>query len=139
MGGHRHRRAGRDGRGRALDERALGRRFAVAIAGGQPVALPVTRADVPRRDDRLAAALSSRPHAARVARVLALMRIGVPKETAEGERRVALVPEVVKRCGAKDVEVVVESGAGEAALIPDALFEEAGREDRRRRGAPTWS
>jgi NAD(P) transhydrogenase subunit alpha len=37
-----------------------------------------------------------------------------------------MVPDVVKRLAAKDVEVVVESGAGEAALIPDALFEEAG-------------
>src|SRR3954447_6886096 len=54
------------------------------------------------------------------------MVVGVPKETADGERRVAMVPDVVKRLAAKDVEVVVESGAGEAALIPDALFEEAG-------------
>src|SRR4051812_32855594 len=54
------------------------------------------------------------------------MVVGVPKETADGERRVAMVPDVVKRLQAKDVEVVVESGAGEAALIPDALFEDAG-------------
>jgi H+-translocating NAD(P) transhydrogenase subunit alpha len=54
------------------------------------------------------------------------MRLGVPKETAEGERRVALVPEVVKRLQGKGVDVVVEAGAGEGALIPDALFEEAG-------------
>src|SRR4051812_30149294 len=54
------------------------------------------------------------------------MVVGVPKETADGERRVAIVPDVVKRLQAKDVEVVIESGAGEAALIPDALFEEAG-------------
>ena len=54
------------------------------------------------------------------------MVVGVPKETAPDERRVAMVPDVVKRLAAKDVEVVVESGAGEAALIPDALFEEAG-------------
>src|SRR4051794_19721467 len=54
------------------------------------------------------------------------MVVGVPKETADGERRVAMVPDVVKRLQAKDVEVVIESGAGEAALIPDSLFEEAG-------------
>jgi NAD(P) transhydrogenase subunit alpha len=54
------------------------------------------------------------------------MRVGVPKETAPGERRVALVPDVVRRLGAKDIEVVIESGAGGEALIPDALFEEAG-------------
>ena len=54
------------------------------------------------------------------------MRIGVPKETVDGERRVALVPEVVRKLTAKDHEVKVERGAGAAALIPDAQFEEAG-------------
>jgi proton-translocating NAD(P)+ transhydrogenase subunit alpha len=52
--------------------------------------------------------------------------VGVPKESADGERRVALVPDVVKRLGAKHVEVVVEAGAGERALMPDALFTDAG-------------
>jgi NAD(P) transhydrogenase subunit alpha len=33
------------------------------------------------------------------------MKIGVPKETAEGERRVALVPDVVKALTAKEIEV----------------------------------
>src|SRR3954468_7885626 len=55
-----------------------------------------------------------------------LMRIGVPKETVEGERRVALVPEVVKKLVGKGHEVVVEGGAGEAALVPDGLFADAG-------------
>jgi H+-translocating NAD(P) transhydrogenase subunit alpha len=54
------------------------------------------------------------------------MKIGVPKETAEGERRVALVPEVVKKLSDQSLEVLVQRGAGEAALIPDAAFEEAG-------------
>ena len=56
------------------------------------------------------------------------MRIGVPKETAEGEHRVALVPEVVRKLAAGDGghEVVVERGAGAGALIPDAQYEEAG-------------
>jgi NAD(P) transhydrogenase subunit alpha len=55
------------------------------------------------------------------------MRIGVPKETTEGERRVALVPEVVKKLSATDgIEVVVQRGAGAGALIPDAAYEEAG-------------
>jgi H+-translocating NAD(P) transhydrogenase subunit alpha len=54
------------------------------------------------------------------------MKVGVPRESAVGERRVALVPDVVKRLAGKGVEVVVESGAGEAALIPDALFTDAG-------------
>ncbi|MDQ3629826.1 MAG: NAD(P)(+) transhydrogenase (Re/Si-specific) subunit alpha, partial [Actinomycetota bacterium] len=54
------------------------------------------------------------------------MRLGVPMETVPEERRVALVPEVVKKFVAKGVEVVVEPGAGEPALIPDGLYESAG-------------
>ncbi|HWT93693.1 MAG TPA: Re/Si-specific NAD(P)(+) transhydrogenase subunit alpha [Solirubrobacteraceae bacterium] len=54
------------------------------------------------------------------------MKVGVPRETLENERRVALVPEVVKRLAAKDIGVIVESGAGAGALLPDALFTEAG-------------
>ena len=54
------------------------------------------------------------------------MEIGVPKESAAGERRVALVPEVVRKLTAQGHEVVVERGAGAAAMIPDAGFEEAG-------------
>ena len=55
------------------------------------------------------------------------MKIGVPKETADGERRVALVPEVVRKLDrARVLEVVVERGAGAGALIPDAQYEEAG-------------
>src|SRR5829696_8428034 len=53
------------------------------------------------------------------------MRVGIPKETADGERRVALVPEVAKKL-AQTHDVFVEAGAGEAALIPDSLYEEAG-------------
>ncbi len=54
------------------------------------------------------------------------MRIGVPKETAQGERRVALVPDVVRKLAGAGHEVVVEAGAGRDALVPDALFEDAG-------------
>ncbi|MBV9941991.1 MAG: Re/Si-specific NAD(P)(+) transhydrogenase subunit alpha [Solirubrobacterales bacterium] len=56
------------------------------------------------------------------------MRIGVPKETADGERRVALVPEVAGKLVGADggTEVVVERGAGAGALIPDVQYEEAG-------------
>ena len=53
------------------------------------------------------------------------MRIGVPKETADGERRVALVPDVVRRLAAQH-EVVIEPGAGAGAEIPDDAFTEAG-------------
>ncbi len=54
------------------------------------------------------------------------MRIGVPRETAAGERRVALVPDVVRKLVADGLEVVVERGAGLEALIPDAAYENAG-------------
>src|SRR5204862_18365 len=54
------------------------------------------------------------------------MKVGVPTETGERERRVALVPEVVKRLVAKGHEVSVQPGAGAGARLPDALFEEAG-------------
>jgi NAD(P) transhydrogenase subunit alpha len=54
------------------------------------------------------------------------MKVSVPKESAPGERRVALVPEVVQRLAADDVEVSVQSGAGAAAHQPDAAYEEAG-------------
>lgn len=54
------------------------------------------------------------------------MRIGVPKETAPGELRVALVPEVVKKLTGAGHEVVVQRGAGDGALIPDSQYEEAG-------------
>src|SRR5262249_52599736 len=53
--------------------------------------------------------------------------IGVPKETAPGERRVALVPETVGRLGkAGSHRVVVESGAGLEAGFPDDTFKTAG-------------
>jgi len=54
------------------------------------------------------------------------MRVGVPKEIAPGERRVALVPDVVRALTAKGHEVLVEAGAGAAAAIPDAAFADAG-------------
>jgi H+-translocating NAD(P) transhydrogenase subunit alpha len=54
------------------------------------------------------------------------MRIGVPKETAPGERRVALVPESAKKLIQAGYEVAMETGAGEAAGYPDAGYREAG-------------
>jgi H+-translocating NAD(P) transhydrogenase subunit alpha len=54
------------------------------------------------------------------------MNVSVPKETASGERRVALVPEVVDRLVKSGVSVTLESGAGEAAHQPDAAYEQAG-------------
>ncbi len=54
------------------------------------------------------------------------MRIGVPNQVGELERRVALVPEVVGKLGARKVDVVVAAGAGEGALLSDAAFAAAG-------------
>jgi NAD(P) transhydrogenase subunit alpha len=54
------------------------------------------------------------------------MRIGVPKESAAGERRVALVPELVSKLVPAGFEVLVERSAGKAASFPDVAYEEAG-------------
>ena len=54
------------------------------------------------------------------------MRVGVPKESREGERRVALIPDVVQSLTDDDLEVAVESGAGESAGHPDSEYSDAG-------------
>jgi NAD(P) transhydrogenase subunit alpha len=54
------------------------------------------------------------------------MRIGVPRETAAGERRVALVPESGKKLIQAGYQVVVEAGAGAAAGFPDGAYRDAG-------------
>jgi NAD(P) transhydrogenase subunit alpha len=54
------------------------------------------------------------------------MKVAVLKETAPGERRVALVPEMVGRLKGAGLDVLVESGAGEAAWFDDAAYAEAG-------------
>jgi NAD(P) transhydrogenase subunit alpha len=54
------------------------------------------------------------------------MRVGIPRETTQGERRVALVPESVGKLSAVGFELVVEPGAGEAASFPDDAYTEAG-------------
>ena len=54
------------------------------------------------------------------------MRVGVPRETTPGERRVALVPETVGKLAAAGFELVVEQGAGTAASFPDDAYTEAG-------------
>ncbi len=56
------------------------------------------------------------------------MKVSVPKETAAGERRVALVPEVTQRMTRSGLEVVLEPGAGAGAHHPDASYQEAGAE-----------
>jgi H+-translocating NAD(P) transhydrogenase subunit alpha len=54
------------------------------------------------------------------------MKVGVAKETAPGERRVALVPEALGKLTAAGLEILVEKGAGAGALIPDEAYAEAG-------------
>ena len=54
------------------------------------------------------------------------MIVGIPKETAAGERRVALVPELVGKLTGAGLEVLVEPGAGEAAGFLDAAYVEKG-------------
>ncbi len=54
------------------------------------------------------------------------MRVAVPRETTQGERRVALVPETVGKLAAAGFDVVVEPGAGAAASFPDDAYAAAG-------------
>jgi NAD(P) transhydrogenase subunit alpha len=54
------------------------------------------------------------------------MNVGVARETAPGERRVALVPDALAKLTAAGVEILVEAGAGVGAMIPDAAFQDAG-------------
>lgn len=55
-----------------------------------------------------------------------MVKIVVLEETAEGEQRVALVPESVSRLVKRDVEVLVQEGAGLAAGFRRVAYEEAG-------------
>src|SRR4051812_45947610 len=69
---------------------------------------------------------ASRPIDQSVGTLPRLMKLGVPKEAASGENRVAMVPEVVGRLARSHVDVVVEAGAGAGARIPDDHYTEAG-------------
>jgi len=54
------------------------------------------------------------------------MNVSVPKETAAGERRVALVPEVVERLAGSGLGATVEAGAGASAHHHDDAYVAAG-------------
>jgi H+-translocating NAD(P) transhydrogenase subunit alpha len=56
------------------------------------------------------------------------VRIGVPRESAPGERRVALVPDSVSRLTATGLDVAIERGAGAGASVADDQYREAGAE-----------
>src|SRR3954447_12213496 len=59
-------------------------------------------------------------------RMVMPMKVGVARETAQGERRVALVPEALGKLTAAGLEILVEAGAGAGATIPDQAYAEAG-------------
>jgi NAD(P) transhydrogenase subunit alpha len=54
------------------------------------------------------------------------MRIGIPAETRPGETRVAATPETVKKLVAQKHELIVQSGAGQAASQTDEAYRAAG-------------
>jgi H+-translocating NAD(P) transhydrogenase subunit alpha len=54
------------------------------------------------------------------------MKAAVIKETLPGERRVALVPDAITRLRPAGIDVLVESGAGDGAWLPDAVYADAG-------------
>ncbi len=54
------------------------------------------------------------------------MKLVVPTETRPGERRVAIVPDVVPRLAAQQVEVAVQAGAGVGAHFPDDVYRDKG-------------
>jgi NAD(P) transhydrogenase subunit alpha len=54
------------------------------------------------------------------------MKVGVARETAADERRVALVPEALGKLTAAGLEILVEAGAGGGAAIPDSAYAESG-------------
>ena len=54
------------------------------------------------------------------------MKIGVPKEIHEGEKRVATTPEVIGHLKKLGFEIIVEAGAGNGAHFSDAAYTEAG-------------
>jgi len=54
------------------------------------------------------------------------MQIGIPKETAAGEKRVATVPDVVEKLVKLGFQVAVQSGAGDAANFADDIYRAAG-------------
>lgn len=54
------------------------------------------------------------------------MKVGIPKERADGEARVATTPEIAKKLVAGGLTLMVERGAGAGAHFSDAAYEEAG-------------
>ncbi len=53
------------------------------------------------------------------------MKVATPRETADGERRVALVPDTATKLAGAGLHVAVQAGAGESAYITDPMYEAA--------------
>ncbi len=54
------------------------------------------------------------------------MKIGIPNEISEGERRVAIVPKMAAQLKKDDHDILVEADAGESAFFSDSEYEHAG-------------
>jgi len=54
------------------------------------------------------------------------VKVAIPKETAAGERRVALVPDTATKLIAAGLQVSIQSGAGDSAYLPDPAYAAAG-------------
>ena len=54
------------------------------------------------------------------------MKIAVPKELRDSETRVAMSPDMIKRLVGMGLEVMIETGAGIRAMLPDAQYQMAG-------------
>ena len=96
---------------------------AEALAALAQAPLPIRRAraadaSTPVTESPRTAGLRCRTAPKRSHMVPARMLIGVPRESVVGERRVALVPEVVRKLAARGVEVIVEAGAGRGRSSP---------------------
>ena len=55
-----------------------------------------------------------------------MMKIGVPKELRDGETRVAASPDMIRKLVGSGLDVMVETGAGTKAMLPDMIYENAG-------------
>ena len=55
-----------------------------------------------------------------------MMKIGVPKELRDGETRVAASPDMIRKLVGSGLDVMVETGAGAKAMLPDTIYENAG-------------
>ena len=54
------------------------------------------------------------------------MKIGIPKELRDGETRVAASPDMIRKLVGSGLDVMVETGAGTKAMLPDTIYENAG-------------